>query len=280
MESDLCGLVVYAWNGSEEPLKLVRKDASPQFSLLIFDYSGRSGLSEYSGWPVLSRATECKGEIYREVYRHMLGSQQRYDYVGLIDDDIELSWSDINRLLAIGREHGLDIFQPSLTPDSHYSHKCFLNPGRPGVRPSPWIEVMMPFYRSELFLSGGPYYAESISSWGLDQFVMPMLQKLMGMNKAAIIDSVVVRHGRPITSDDKVFSNGLTAHQERVRHWVAARLQIARERPDLLASRWYFQTFAPLNGHHRHWPLWLIAPLLWLQGTLARRRLSKLQPAE
>lgn len=263
-------LVVYAWNGQGQPLELVRQDEAPAFELLLFDYSGTVAAPTACGFPVLSHKTECKGEIYREVHRHLAGRQQAHDYVGLIDDDIELAWSDLNRLLAVAREHGLDSFQPALTPDSFHAHHWLI--ARPGqaLRPLPWVEVMMPFYRTALFMAGGDYYARSISSYGLDQFVLPTLQKLTGMDKVAIVDAVVVRHTRPITSDDKVFANGLTAHQERELQWRMARAQVAAQRPDLVGSRWYFQTFSPLGGHHRYWPLRLAAPWLWLKRALRR----------
>jgi hypothetical protein len=262
-------LVVYAWNGRGKPLDLVRQDEAPGFDLLLFDYSGTVTAAEVAGFPVLSRQTECKGEIYRDVHGHVSTTPARWDHVGLIDDDIELAWSDLNRLLTIARAEGLDSFQAALTADSFHAHHWLI--ARPGqtLRPLPWVEVMMPFYRTALFLAGGPYYARSISSYGLDQFVLPALQKLTGMDKVAIVDAVVVRHTRPITSDDKTFANGLTAHQERLLQWRMARAQVAAERPDLVGTRWYFQTFSPLNGHHRYWPLRLAAPWLWLKRLFA-----------
>lgn len=261
-------LVVYAWNGRGQPLELVRQDEPRRFDLILFDYSGTVAAPAIDGIPVLSRATECKGEIYREVHRHVSGDPDRYAYVGLIDDDIALGWSDLNRLLAIAAEQGLDSFQAALTADSHHAHHWLI--ARPGqtLRHLPWVEVMMPFYRTALFMAGGDYYARSISSYGLDQFVFPALQKLLGLEKVAVIDAVPVRHTRPITSDDKVFANGLTAHQERVQQWRAARAQVARERPDLVGTRWYFRTFSPWGGHHRYWPLRLAAPWLWLKRRL------------
>ena len=265
-------LVVYAWDGKSTPLGPVTADEAPQFDVLVFDYSG--GAAAPAGMALLSVKTQCKGEIYREVHRWLEASPGRYDYVALIDDDIELSWSGINRMLEIARARGLDSFSATLTHDSYHAHARFLQ--RPGgeVRPVKWVEVMMPFYRTALFMAGAAYYAHSISSYGLDQFVLPTLQKLTGHEAVAVIDAVAVRHMRPITSDDKVFSNGLTAHQERVRQRRQAMAQIAAERPDLVGSRWYLQTFAPWNGPGRFWPLRLLAPWLWLRALphrLARR---------
>ena len=264
-------LVVYAWDGKSAPLGPVVQDTAPEFDLLLFDYSGKATAPE--AVPVLSVKTACKGEIYREVYRWLEGSPTTYEYVGLLDDDIEISWSGINHMLRIARSHGLDCFAASLSHDSHYSHAKFLNQGTAEVRPIAWVEVMMPFYRTQLFMAGGAYYENSISSYALDQFVMTALQKLTGHGSAAVIDAVVARHVRPITSDDKVFANGLTAHQERPLQRRRAMAQVAAERPDLVGSRWYFQTFSPWGGPARFWPLRLLASWLWLQALPHRLRM-------
>lgn len=279
-------LVVYAWDGRGEPLAPVRQDEPPAFAVLIFDYTGACGVTEAGGWPVLSCATECKGEIYREVHRHLAASvtvpecATLPEYVALIDDDIELAWSDLNRLLAIAAAHGLDSFQAALTPDSYHDHERLLARVRTTTpRALPWVEVMMPFYRTDLFMAGRAFYERSISSYGLDQFVMPALQKLLGLEQVAVIDAVALRHTRPITSDGKVFANGLTARQERDRQRRMARDLIIRERPDLIGTAWYLRTFAPLDGPARYWGPRLAAPWLWLRGVLARRRLHLPRPS-
>lgn len=270
MEQQPSALVVYAWNGQEPPLACVRQDAVPDFDLLLFDYSGRAEAPE--GMSLLSCATACKGEIYREVHGWISAQPAgRYSHVGLIDDDIELAWSDLNRLLAIARAQDCDAFQAALSPDSEHDHPRFV--ARPGstLRWVDWIEVMMPFYRTEVFLSGGAFFARSISSYGLDQFVLPTLHKLAGRERVAVIDAVVVRHGRPITSDGKLFANGLTARQERVLQRRLAMARVAAERPDLLGTRWYFRTFAAWSGPARFWLVRLAAPWLLLRRFAARQ---------
>jgi hypothetical protein len=263
-------LLVYAWDGRSPPLNLVTIDAEPAFDLLLFDYSGTA--KPPPGMALLSVKTQCKGEIYRAVHRWLAQAPDDYDYVGLLDDDIEATWSDMNRLLAIARAHGLDCFAAGLGHDSHYSHPRFLRRAGGGVRPVPWIEVMMPFYRKALFMAGGAYYARVISSWGLDQFVMTTLQKLTGHTRVAVIDDIAFHHRRPITSDTKTFANGLTAQQERDLLRRQAMAQVAAQRTDLVGTRWYFATFAPWDGPARYWRLRLAAPALWLRARFAVRR--------
>ena len=270
-------LVVYAWDGRGEPLSPVVQDEPAQFDLVIFDYSGTATTDR--GDALISCRTACKGEIFREVHRWLQSASVEYDYVGLIDDDIETCWSDLNRLLRIAREHRLDVFAAALGHDSHYCHRQFLQ--RPGqdVRPVPWIEVMMPFYRLDLFMAAGSYYARTISSYGIDQFVMATLQKLLGFERVAVVDAVVMHHRRPITSDTKTYANGLTAHQERRQARRRAMAQVAAERPDLLGTVWYFNTFAPWDGPVRFLWLRLARPWLRLQSRRHAARIGQISPA-
>jgi hypothetical protein len=271
-------LLVYTWDGIGVPLGLVEKDQEPAFDVVVFDYSGTA--TPIAGIEMISVRTECKGEIFREVHRWVAHAATDYEYIGLIDDDIETRWSDLNRLMRIAREHRLDIFVAALSHDSYYSHHQFLRRNGADVRPTAWIEVMMPFYRTELFMAGGDYYANSISSYGIDQFAMPTLQRLRGFDRVAIIDAVVVRHRRPITSDDKMFANGRNAHQERRRVRRKAMAQVAAERPDLLGSAWFFDTFAPWDGPARFLPLRLLAPALWLRAWRSKLRRLQSVPAQ
>jgi hypothetical protein len=121
------------------------------------------------------------------------------------------------------------------------------------VRRVGFVEVMMPIYAVPLFRAAAPFFRHSISSYGIDQFVFPMLQKVTGAGDAAIIDAVTARHARPITSDKRRFSNGLTASEERIRLRSVCIDWLRREHPALVGSKWYHDVFAPWNGPARFW---------------------------
>jgi hypothetical protein len=78
----------------------------------------------------------------------------------------------------------------------------------------PWVEIMMPFYRLSLLEAVAPFYPYSISSYGIDRHAMPLMQAVLKMTKTAVIDAVIASHIRPITSQHKIYSNGMTAEQE------------------------------------------------------------------
>ena len=246
-------LVLYSWDGASEPMACLHLNATPQFNLVLFDYSGRqeSATVQIRGLTctVLSRATECKGEIFQHFSAYLKSEQKVPEYVGLIDDDVITSVADINELLHIARCTKLDVFSASLSHDSNYSWRWTLHQGNSFCRPVQWVEVMMPFYRGELFLAGEPHYGNNVSSWGIDCYLIPVLQQLLSLPNAAIVDRIVACHRRPVTSGGKVYRNGMTANQERDVMKAKCIKLVEENAPKLLHSAWYRQTFE--NAHNR-----------------------------
>lgn len=252
-------LILISWDGRSAPLAHLDPDVLPNFDIILFNYSG--GSNEPSAAlairAYLSAKTECKGQIFSAFHAYLAASSDVYDYVALIDDDIAVTVSALNGAIALAAAAGLDSFSLSLTPESFVNHQRFVQkPGR-AMRPMPWIEVMMPFYRQALFLAAGRYFDGSISSYGIDQFVMPLVCKTTGMNRVAVIDAFSAGHDRPVTSDGRVYSNGLTAHQERILLRQMCLAEVKSKFPKLLGTLWFYMTFAPSNGPARFWPLYL-----------------------
>ena len=240
-------LVLVSWDGSGTPLQCLLADARPRFELVLFDYSGRHAegplLCDGMVCQVLSAATECKGEIYDHLARWLAQRGSVPEYVALIDDDVLLTLSGINLALHVARCSGLDVFSPSLSHDSEFTHRWTLHRPHRMFHRAAWVEVMMPFYRGALFAAGAPHFEGNVSSWGIDKYLIPTLQQLLGFANTAIVDAVMASHLRPITSGQKVFRNGLTAAQEMqaLRERCIALLQA--QRPDLVGGAWYRQTF-------------------------------------
>ena len=249
-------LVAYAWDGKSLPFDNLQLDVPPQFSLLVFDYSGThsSGPSTLRGQEalLLSHATEGKGEVLCSLAEHLIATGVTPEYVAVIDDDIVLSVSQLNLALALGRRANLDAFSPTLSGDSFFSHPWTVTRGKRTYREEGWVEIMMPFYRGSLFLAGRDFYRGNISSWGVDCYLIPMLQQISGETRTAVLDTVVARHVRPVTSGDRVFKNGLMAHQEMeaMREVCIAHLQ-ARA-PQFLGTAWFQRFFGPWGQNS--WP--------------------------
>ena len=220
-------IVVIAWNGVDVPLKYIKADALPHFRLFLFNYSGNGAVpaepsskdaiagalplnvSVADALPlndapnvhfplknsiekIISIKTEFKGQLISELCAQV--KNESYRYIGILDDDQEISVSGINKLIQIAEQQNADTFQPSVSPDSFYSHKQFLQ--KPGVEFEKvnWVEIMAPFIRKELFEAGEPYYKASISSYGVDKYVLPYLQYKLNRRTAMLIHAVSIKH--------------------------------------------------------------------------------------
>lgn len=269
-------LIVISWDGHSQPFSHLTIDAEPQFQLLLFDYSGTRKSCANAPLPcsLLSQQTECKGQIFVHIASYLNHFNTTYDYIALIDDDVEISVSGFNTLLEIAEQEKFDSFAPALSGDSYHSHKQFLQQPHRVWHAVPWVEVMMPFYRYELFLAAVPHFAGSISSYGIDQFVFAMMQHVTGMNHVAVIDAVIARHKRAITSHNKIYFNGMTAAAERRHIRKACMNSIARDHPNSVGSDWYYQTFAPLNGPVRFWGPYLLWPFYKLKRMFVKNESS------
>ncbi len=260
-------LVVVAWNGSGDPFALLTRDAEPHFDLAAFCYVGMPD-KDISGLRIFAHKTQCKGEAYSALIAELNAAGDDLRYVGFIDDDVEISVSGINAMLADATEHGHATFSASLTADSYLSHQRFVQ--RPGARKRAmnWVEVMAPFVRWEMLRLAAPLIAGNTSSYGIDQFVMPMLEKVLRLPGSVIYDAVVMRHTRPITSDGRVYRNGLTAHQERAMLRARCMTHIRRHHPELVNTRWWFDYAAPWNAPARFWFPRLLQPLAEIRRLL------------
>lgn len=243
--------VLVSWDGASTPWSKVHLDAPAQFEWVLFDYSGTSNISRLSreghtAW-VLSSATECKGEIFQALANWM-GSRERGEgappeYIGLIDDDIVLGVSDLNRLLHLARVESLDVFSPVLTHDSRYTHRWSLQQPHRLLRNMDWVEVMMPFYRHEVFMAAAPHFKGNVSSWGIDKYLIPTMQQLTGLTRTALVDAVVASHRREVTSGQKRYRNGRTAGEEREAMKALCLSLLRDQAPQLLGTPWFHRVF-------------------------------------
>jgi len=180
-------IIVVTWDGKSQPLSHILDDGSRNFDLLLYDYSGQANTGIAASVEptfLLSKKSECKGDVLQNVYSFLQTIEtSTYEYIGLLDDDLYFSNSDLNKLLFIANLEKLDVFQASLTHDSYYHHRQFIH--KPGylVQDTWWVEIMAPFYRMEVFLEAGPLLKHSISGTGVDVYLIPTIQRLIGKTK-------------------------------------------------------------------------------------------------
>ena len=205
-------IIVVSWDGQAAPLAFIQQDAKADFDLFIFDYSGQDHRPIIADFPhtfYYSKKTECKGDLIQAIYTFLIENNHRsFSYIGLLDDDILISISDLNKILFIASTEKLDVFQASLTHDSYYHHRQFVHKAGYLIQTTPWVEIMAPFYSNEVFFQAGKDFNRSISGTGIDVYLIPTVQVLLDKTKTAVVHAVQMKHCRPIRTDNRIFVNG------------------------------------------------------------------------
>ncbi len=237
-------LVLISWDGLESPAQHLQLDEPARFQLLLFDYSGKAQrpVNLPPGWPEqwcwLSRTTACKGEILEVLSTWLEVRLPPGCYLGLIDDDVVISVSQINRALERGYQLGSVCFSPTLDP----AHKAWVphmlsQGGQQPWRTVPWVDLKMSFVRVDLFAATAPFYPLSISSYGIDYFVQPYFARVFDLpGDFHVFDDIVVESNREDRSRSRIFANGLSAVEEGRRLGRLCLSHLLKQRPDLLSD--------------------------------------------
>lgn len=140
---------------------------------------------------------------------------RRYDFIWLPDEDLRISCRAINRMFDVCRERQLKLAQPSITPDSYFSHPVTLHCPWFRLRYTAFVEIMAPCFSADALWMVLPTMNGVFSGWGLD-FVWP---KLLSSSEFAIavIDEVQMTHTRPVGGGKfykVVESTGRSAREE------------------------------------------------------------------
>lgn len=216
MESPHNDIVVISWDGVSQPLNYISFDVLPAFNIMVFDYSGNNNPiilpNHIPLFGCIRKKTEFKGALIHTLCEDLIHTN--YNYIGILDDDQEVSISTLNYILSLAANNGIHAFQPSIAHNSFYSHHQFLNDPSKTIEKVNWIEIMCPFFTKELFEAGKEFYRGNISSYGLDKYLYPYLIKKYALNGPYLIHGNPVRHNRKVTQGNRVFSNNLDARQE------------------------------------------------------------------
>lgn len=118
-----------------------------------------------------------------------------YDYIALIDDDIETDAQKLSKLFKAGEAYGLSIWQPSLSWDSYLTYAGTAHNPYFKVRYVNYIEMMAPFFSREALRQVAPLF-----SYGWESGIDLMWGSAVSpdMRKFAVIDAVQVKHTRPV----------------------------------------------------------------------------------
>lgn len=151
-----------------------------------------------------------------------------------LDDDLETTYSELTRFLDYCAARSFALAQPSLTPDSHYSHSYLRNASRSGWRSVALVEVMCPYFSSDALRVALNTFDLSYSTWGLD-LVWPRVLNV----EPVVVDEFAIKHTRPAARSDGAFYAYLRRigisperEQERLKHLSDAKIRaLTRTRP-------------------------------------------------
>lgn len=140
-----------------------------------------------------------------------------YKAIWFLDDDLEISFEDVDIFFKMMSELGLSLAQPSLSKDSPISFFITTNDTECLARYTNFVEIMMPAFSQAAFRLCVETFDKAISGWGLD-YVWP---KMLGYpdQKIGIVDAIVVKHTKPMDVSGGAFyrylkSLGVNAREE------------------------------------------------------------------
>jgi hypothetical protein len=186
-------VVVRAGKNSLHPRWLAGAQAR-SFDLIVSLYDSEASFDHGPDVPVVLRRGGKWDGLHAVLGEE--GALDGYDYILLPDDDLDMTASDIEAVFAAMRRHDLDVAQPSLTWDSYFSHFSVLSCPGFTLRYVNFVEIMAPCLRREVLEKILPEFADTMSGFGLD-YVWCRLSEDPHW-RAAILDSIAIRHTRPI----------------------------------------------------------------------------------
>jgi hypothetical protein len=142
-----------------------------------------------------------------------------YDYYWMPDEDVWVEPFMLNTFFKKMDEHSLWIGQPSvlMSNDSFPSWKDFIHQDNEiELINTNFIEVMCPCFSKDALIKCLPTFSKSMSGWGLDL----VWSKIGDGNKMGIINSVIVKHTRPVRGGalyKALDKKGIHPSQERKR---------------------------------------------------------------
>lgn len=145
------------------------------------------------------------GEFIDKVSQDYADLIARYEYISFMGDDCEFDAQHMVDACA----YGFDLFQLSMTRDSHYSWEHLLKHDgeyRHVNHIEPMFAMSARFWRDNKHL-----FCESKCGWGLDYLLSDRCFKLYGI-RPVVFDKWSFRHTRPVVTDGEI--DGISKHNE------------------------------------------------------------------
>lgn len=190
--------------------QLLQEEADFDLHLLIYDKS-------YNKWcndtAYIGADSGYKMDMtYRYLQRHP-EYLEHYEYFFLMDDDIEMSTEEVNKLFRYMRKYHLRIAQPSLVM-SYYTYEHTLHNPTCILRYTNFVEMMMPCFSQEALKLVLPTFEKKVRWMGIEWHWASLITS--NHRDMAIIDDIKAIHGKPLQSwseeCDKLMQEFLNRH--------------------------------------------------------------------
>jgi hypothetical protein len=173
-------------------------DGERNFDIVLNLYAGECDVSLGNHEYLVSGGINKYKAAHQFIDEALLGS-----YLGFmfLDDDLEITYSELSAFLDFCRQNDLQLAQPSQPSDSHCSHEPLRR--KPGVRSRPVeiVEVMCPYFSAKALRAAIFTFDLSYSTWGLD-YLWPTLPGL----RPIVVDAFQIRHVRPMESNGAFYT--------------------------------------------------------------------------
>jgi hypothetical protein len=110
---------------------------------------------------------------------------------------------------------------------------------------------MCPFYKEVIFKAIQPYCTLTISGQGIDIYLIPCLQKILGLSKTAVVHAIQIKHCRPVQSGNKIYSNGKNNLEEIEAVRQACLALVAETKPGVFDQE-FIKTTLEINHFTRN----------------------------
>ena len=170
--------------------QLLKGEADFDLHLLIYDDSYNKFYNDTDF--ICADAGYKMDMTYRYLHRHP-ELIEKYEYFFLMDDDIEMSTEEVNKLFRMMGEYKLQIAQPSLVM-SYYTYEHTLHNPLCILRYTNFVEMMVPCFSREALIKVLPTFEKKVRGCGIE-FHWPILINT-NQQDMAIIDLVCAKHKR------------------------------------------------------------------------------------
>ena len=199
----------------------------PNFDLVLLYYGNKKEIAkEYTKQtPYVYMA---KGEKYHLLKSFILSEQEfisQYSYIWLPDNDVSISTEDINKMFLLAEQYKLLLAQPAMI--GHVSHRITLPQPNTLLRFTNFVEVLAPLMSLDTLMLVKDTFDENYSGWGYD-FLWPYLLEYP-QDKIAIIDSIVMKHTKPVGTDYSRFPIHPSLESEEMLRRLTTNLNIEQK---------------------------------------------------